>query len=70
MKKAVLYTLIGFFCCTVMFSGCSPEEKGTKVPREKVETRYNCPMKCTEQIFDKPGKCPKCGIELVKITES
>jgi hypothetical protein len=27
---------------------------------------YECPMKCDRLIFDKPGKCPVCGMELEK----
>ncbi|MBI1827261.1 MAG: hypothetical protein HY287_03665 [Planctomycetes bacterium] len=30
-----------------------------------VATVYQCPMKCEgEKTYDKPGKCPKCGMEL------
>ena len=29
--------------------------------------KYSCPMKCEgEKTYDKPGKCPKCGIDLTK----
>ncbi|MBC7449832.1 MAG: hypothetical protein H7330_17420 [Hymenobacteraceae bacterium] len=27
---------------------------------------YECPMKCEGSASDKPGKCPTCGMELVK----
>ena len=26
---------------------------------------YQCPMKCEgEKTYDKPGKCPKCGMDM------
>jgi hypothetical protein len=34
-----------------------------------VEDRYTCPMH-PEVIYDKPGKCPKCGMKLVKVKPS
>lgn len=69
MKKVILSILIGFFTCSTLVTGCFPAEKEKKIPRERVANRYNCPMKCLEQTFEKPGKCPKCGMDLVKITE-
>ncbi len=27
---------------------------------------YICPMKCEGSASDKPGKCPTCGMDLVK----
>ena len=69
MKRAVLYVLIGFFPLSTALIGCFPVENEKKIHRDRVADRYICPMKCTEQIFDEPGNCPKCGMELVKITE-
>lgn len=34
-----------------------------------VKERYTCPMH-PEVISDKPGKCPKCGMTLVKVKPS
>jgi len=32
--------------------------------------KYQCPMKCEEaKTYDKPGKCPKCGMTLVPVEE-
>jgi len=57
-----------YFCC----EGC--KEKFLKDPaaftKEKVEAvvKYICPM-CKGVESDKPGKCPKCGMNLVKAPE-
>jgi hypothetical protein len=37
--------------------------------RAIVKTKYTCPMH-PEVISDKPGKCPKCGMTLVKVKSS
>jgi transcription initiation factor IIE alpha subunit len=37
--------------------------------RAIVKTKYTCPMH-SEVILDKPGKCPKCGMTLVKMKSS
>jgi len=30
-----------------------------------VAAQYQCPMKCEgEKTYDKPGKCPKCNMDL------
>lgn len=43
-------------------------QTGKPAPKSKtdsvVKTVYTCPMH-PEVISDKPGKCPKCGMELV-----
>jgi len=32
------------------------------------ETKYQCSMKCEgDKTYDKPGKCPKCGMNLVAV---
>ncbi len=39
------------------------EKKG-----DAMATAYQCPMKCEgDKTYDKPGKCPKCGMELKKV---
>jgi hypothetical protein len=37
--------------------------------RAIVKTKYTCPMH-PEVISDKPGKCPKCGMTLMKVKSS
>jgi transcription initiation factor IIE alpha subunit len=46
-------------------SPASPPQK-KEMPAKKVEkVVYTCPMH-KEIAMDKPGKCPKCGMKLVK----
>ena len=34
------------------------------------EVKYQCPMKCEgDKTYDKPGKCPKCGMDLVAVND-
>jgi len=34
-------------------------------PDESLAVVYQCPMKCEgEKTYDKPGKCPKCKMDL------
>lgn len=70
MKKQALI-LAAFIFTLSIISACNgnsktPENKQPEVVKEQ----YLCPMKCTEEKFDKPGKCPVCGMELEKITNS
>lgn len=70
MNKVILYVLIGFLACSAIWTGCSEGGKEEKKPVERTVNRYKCPMECTREIFEKPGKCPNCGMDLTKITES
>ena len=37
---------------------------------ELAEANYQCPMKCEgDKIYDKPGKCPVCKMELKKVNK-
>ncbi len=39
-----------------------------KTKKDKSAVAYQCPMKCEgDKTYDKPGKCPKCGMELKKV---
>lgn len=69
MNKVILGGLIVFLSGSVVFTACSEEKKQEKSPAGTTANRYKCPMNCTGEIFNKPGKCPNCGAELIKITE-
>jgi len=52
----------------VTFTSCSYQGNNTdagKTPAEAEKVSYTCPMH-PEVNSDKPGKCPKCGMELIK----
>jgi hypothetical protein len=79
MKKTILlFTCIALF--SVVLYACSNNAAGktdtaapadsspmTKdsVPMKQTAVVYTCKMH-PEVISDKPGKCPKCGMDLVK----
>ena len=59
----------------LMNEGLSAEPKdtagGPMVPPDRAseaEATYRCPMH-VDVISDKPGKCPKCGMELERVVE-
>jgi len=76
MKKIIYGLLICFAVLSTGFSQTSKQSVATskvntvqtnkqqkKTVSEKVV--YTCPMH-PEVLTDKPGKCPKCGMNLVK----
>lgn len=73
MKKQAII-LGAFITCLILISttiGCGGSDKNkVNAPAEQAKEQYQCPMKCTEEIFDKPGKCPVCEMELEKIVNS
>lgn len=70
MKKHVL--ILGALILTfIVVQGCSGSDKSSEqTPVQQVKEEYQCPMKCTEEKFDKPGKCPVCGMDLEKVAAS
>jgi len=68
MKKIVLSTLVALVFTTV--SSCSGKKTETQNEQNQSVEQYQCPMKCTEEIFDKAGKCPVCEMDLEKISNS
>jgi hypothetical protein len=39
-------------------------------PAGQSADQYQCPMKCTEEVFTKPGTCPVCKMDLEKVSKS
>ncbi len=70
MKKNTLILLVALTFGSVAIVACGSEEKKQETPAEVVTEHYQCPMKCTEEIQDKPGQCSVCGMELEKVTKS
>ncbi|MFA6086331.1 heavy metal-binding domain-containing protein [Mucilaginibacter sp.] len=68
MKKVMLMAVAILFSAATVFAAspttaASDTTKTKKVKPAKVQ--YTCTMH-PEVLSDKPGKCPKCGMELVK----
>lgn len=50
-------------CC----SSNKPQEQSTLTLPPNTKGKYYCPMHCEgEKVYDKPGDCPVCGMDLVK----
>ncbi len=42
-----------------------------KVKTDLAMNDYQCPMKCEgDKVYHKPGKCPKCGMDLKKVEKN
>jgi|GEM_PF-6593171 len=69
MKKIII--IFASVMITATFVSCGGTEKKAETPAtEQSADVYTCPMKCSEQKSDKPGKCEVCGMDLEKSTES
>lgn len=48
-------------------SCCSTDKEEDKQKHTQHEGKYYCPMHCEgDKVYDKPGDCPVCGMDLVK----
>jgi ssDNA-binding Zn-finger/Zn-ribbon topoisomerase 1 len=68
MKKVTLMAIAIFFSAASVFASHSSTAVSdtTKTKKVKpVKVQYTCTMH-PELLSDKPGKCPKCGMTLVK----
>ncbi|MDR3706062.1 MAG: heavy metal-binding domain-containing protein [Paludibacteraceae bacterium] len=65
MKKVVLFLALAAFLVAGT-TACSGGKKAeAKTSETKTAVIYTCPMH-PEVQSDKPGKCPKCGMDLVE----
>jgi predicted RNA-binding Zn-ribbon protein involved in translation (DUF1610 family) len=62
---AVAFTTIGFAQDTVSKKGDMHEMMDGKMHTRMHEKMYTCPMH-SDVMQDHPGKCPKCGMDLVE----
>jgi hypothetical protein len=47
-------------------------ESGNKSnPAPNMVVKYQCPMKCEgDKVYDQPGRCPVCKMELAPVKKS
>jgi Cu(I)/Ag(I) efflux system membrane fusion protein len=67
MRARIYITALALLAGSFAFSACNSSAKpkaSTEKPSGKKEV-YSCEMN-PEVISEKPGKCPKCGMELTK----
>ena len=64
MKK-ILFTVAIFLSAALMFNACSGNGSNAKTEQLAKDETYTCTMH-NEVMSDKPGKCPKCEMNLVK----
>jgi hypothetical protein len=73
MKTKIITTSVALFIiCSVAFAqdktkAVEKQSSSTKMEMTKDSVYYTCPMH-SDVKMDKPGKCPKCGMALVKKT--
>ena len=65
MKEGDCMDMNGKMDKCAMMSNDSKNSIGTKSETHDAAITYTCPMH-PEVVSDKPGKCPKCGMELVQ----
>jgi hypothetical protein len=68
MKKAFFMTIAILFSASAVFAAASGSILSDTTKTKKVnaaKVQYTCKMH-PEVLSDKPGKCPKCGMTLVK----
>lgn len=73
MKKSIIKTLV-IISSLMALQACnqkntSPDkENSVEVKKELVHADYQCPMDCEQgKIYHEPGKCPVCGMDLIKV---
>ena len=66
--KSIIFIVLTTVFCTIQnsFSQHTSEKQDTTLTLDSTKITYTCPMH-SEIISDKPGTCPKCGMELVKL---
>lgn len=73
MKTKILTAIVALlFCSTMVFAQDTTKLVKKQVVKTNMETQkdsvyYTCTMHPNVRL-DKPGKCPECGMELVKKT--
>lgn len=66
MKKTIMAIAILLAATSVTFAQDSTHKKTGHSHKMASSAKYTCTMH-PEVVMDKPGKCPKCGMALVKM---
>jgi hypothetical protein len=69
MKTTLNFIVVAAIALTLAVSACGSQEQKTPVTVQSSTTEkvlYTCPMH-PEVRSDKPGKCPKCGMDLIMV---
>jgi Cu(I)/Ag(I) efflux system membrane fusion protein len=71
MKTKALLMFISFTVLILTFSACSSSKNKSTDTNGSSSTKviYTCPMH-PEIRSDKEGKCPKCGMDLIKVEKA
>ena len=65
MKKRAI-VLMTLFALSLIAVSCGSKTADSNSTTTSSKEMYRCPMD-TEVTSDKPGKCPKCGMDLEKV---
>jgi len=65
IMKQLLILLLAVACSTSTFAQASSQASHKRAQKATPTTIYRCPMNL-DVTSSKPGKCPKCGMQLVK----
>src|SRR4030042_2437959 len=66
--KSIILVVSAMVLCSFqnIFAQHTFEKQDTTLTPDSTKINYTCPMH-SEIISDKPGSCPRCGMELVKM---
>jgi hypothetical protein len=68
MKKTIMAVAMLLAVTTGTFAQTSKQSSKTHKTTTSKGVKYTCTMH-PEVVMDKPGKCPKCGMTLVKMKQ-
>ena len=63
MKRMIIMAFTALLVTTTTFA---QHKKGTMKHHHMAKQQYTCSMH-PEVVMDKPGKCPQCGMALIKM---
>jgi hypothetical protein len=72
MKTKMNLVIFCLAALTFTFGACGSQDKKSTTTEQNTTTAkvvYTCSMH-PEVRSDKPGKCPKCGMELIKVEKA